>query len=634
MWSNAAKAELDWDYNLRRPADQRTDVLVLTDQQFIYIAFVAEQRSPIIATHRTNDVGLDGDDWVGVDVWPGGEGGFFYNFSANPTGARAEYSSENTSFAPTWTAVGKITSTGYTVTMRIPRGVIRGNGSEWRLQFERNVQSTRQTFVWAHDPRQSDPADYLYAGVLHGSSAGAVGLARAKPRIGVYALGELAPHVEGGSTSRAGVDVALPVTPTASFLGAFHPDYSNVELDQQTIAPTEFARTYQEVRPFFTQLANYFGGLNFNNSGSLLYTFGIPTPREGYAIEGAQQNLSFAGFDAIGDGRTDGAQWLSYGDRRYSVSLERVAANLPNLSDDVSSVSVGAGNGHNFGVSYMDASEMGTLVSDAGSARSRDFSVNLYGGQGDEGDLSADLLSVGPQYSPVDGYVAHNGIAGYDVFASKEWAYDPSSLVERIHVEEYVDRFHGAVGPGIDGINQADSSTTVHLTTRDHLALWAGSGYDYLANPDGTSFDFNQNGGGLTYHSGLTDPTAVSYTIGRFSNGYLRTWSRSSTLQVGTRGSLTLEVDENRFSPDGGGLSEQWLDRAGYAYQLTPDTSLSVGVRRILDGAGPQDNVTAAFYHRTAQDELYVAYGSPNSVLTAKTFIVKWIHYIGAQKGS
>jgi hypothetical protein len=55
-----------------------------------------------------------------------------------------------------------------------------------------------------------------------------------------------------------GADFSLPVTPTAAFFGTFHPDYSNVELDQQSISPTVYQRTYSEVRPFFTQAASYY----------------------------------------------------------------------------------------------------------------------------------------------------------------------------------------------------------------------------------------------------------------------------------------------------------------------------------------------------------------------------------------
>ena len=53
------------------------------------------------------------------------------------------------------------------------------------------------------------------------------------PRLNVYELAQFANAASGGSTSRVGADLAVPITQTASFIATFHPDYSNVELDQQ-----------------------------------------------------------------------------------------------------------------------------------------------------------------------------------------------------------------------------------------------------------------------------------------------------------------------------------------------------------------------------------------------------------------
>src|SRR6185312_795266 len=85
-----------------------------------------------------------------------------------------------------------------------------------------------------------------------------------KPRLGLYALGRAATTAAGGSTSRIGADFSIPVTQTAAFFGTIHPDYSNVELDQQSISPTVYQRIFSEVRPFFTQAAQYYNQFNCN----------------------------------------------------------------------------------------------------------------------------------------------------------------------------------------------------------------------------------------------------------------------------------------------------------------------------------------------------------------------------------
>ena len=99
-----------------------------------------------------------------------------------------------------------------------------------------------------------------------------------------------------------------------------------------------------------------------------------------------------------------------------------------------------------------------------------------------------------------------------------------------------------------------------------------------------------------------------------------------------------------------------WLERLGYAYQSGPNQSLAVGVRRIL-GTPPQLftpdqrcidrtlppgqcgflngwNLSAAFHQKVTGGEWYVVYGDASAFSTAPSFIVKYIRYIGADKGT
>ena len=106
----------------------------------------------------------------------------------------------------------------------------------------------------------------------------------------------------GGSTSRVGVDFSIPIAQTASFFGTFHPDYSNVELDQQSISPTVFQRTYSEVRPFFTQAASY---LQRTSTATCATVFArrftrrlFRRRRQGYALRRPARLFGLAAFDA------------------------------------------------------------------------------------------------------------------------------------------------------------------------------------------------------------------------------------------------------------------------------------------------------------------------------------------------
>src|ERR1700680_1047602 len=146
LWQNAAHVQLTWDYTYQRSASDTTDVYLLFDAKYVYVAFVAQQKEPITATLHTNNVTLAADDVVRIYMWPGGDHGFEYIFGSTPIGTRNQISTENSAFTPTWTAVTKTTATGYVVTMQIPLNVMRGDGRKtWRLQFDRGVHVSGQT---------------------------------------------------------------------------------------------------------------------------------------------------------------------------------------------------------------------------------------------------------------------------------------------------------------------------------------------------------------------------------------------------------------------------------------------------------------------------------------------------------
>ena len=45
-------------------------------------------------------------------------------------------------------------------------------------------------------------------------------------------------------------------------------------------------------------------------------------------------------------------------------------------------------------------------------------------------------------------------------------------------------------------------------------------------------------------------------------------------------------------------------------------------------------NVTVAFHLLAAKNEFYIVYGDPNSLATTPALFLKWIRYVGAQKGT
>jgi hypothetical protein len=671
-WPAASAVTLQWNVAHATTATEPTTVHVATNGTYFYVRFDAVQHEPVIASQHSDDVITGGsninggiawsDDAVWVDLWPTGPGGFQYQFEANPNGSHNEASSENTAFAPQWESHGQTNADGYTVTMAIPLRVVHGaHAGTWRVQFVRYVRSTGALDVWSFEKTQTNPDDAARAGDASVPLVSRQPLP--KPRAALYGLGDFASKNVSGTGSRFGADYSVPVTQTAAFFGTVHPDYSNVELDQQSISPTVYQRVFSEVRPFFTQAGAYYGNFNCdvcNGFRTTLYTPAIPTPRSGYAFEGKQGAFGLAAFDAIGAGRTDLAGALNYtsDDTHWNASLQHTAANLtPNIAanfsglvDDTNEGGVSWWNGKYFSTYANYATESGTLVPDS----SQGSWLDAGGGYGNQSfALYGAVRKVGSEFNPVDGFDSHPGIAGYALYTARVWTFSPNDFLSSAGISGFLDRYQGVT----DGQAQSDNSVLLDLLTKNAFDVQLDSGSDYWRFGPALT-PISQNGGvSLTYHSGMQNnlnnfpahgasatPTSIAWYTGRYGPGRLDTWFRSSTLRVGSRGSLTLTVDNTAQWMTHQADNVQWFDGASYSYQVGPSSSFGIGLRRVIgmppvpNGGGNCvdmcSNVSIAYHLRLHDQEFYIAYGDPNSLVTVPQAILKVIFYVGGQKGT
>lgn len=702
-WKTATTVTLPWDVQHQHPATETSTARIVSDDKTLYLRFDVKQREGLMAQQHTNNVGDGTDDEVWIDLWPNGSNGFFYQFAATSNGTHFQYSSENTAYAPTWDSYGATYSGGFTVTMKIPLRVIRGSGGTggWKAQFVRVVRSTGERQIWSYGPAQTNGDDVIYAGALRGLSPAAA--TRPQPRLGIYALGAIGPANQGLTTSRLGADLSIPITPTSSFYSTFHPDYSNVEVDQATISPTAFARFFSEVRPFFTQGANYYDSFDCDACPGIsqLYTPNIPTPRDGYAVEGKQGPFSFGAFNALNNGRSDAAQALQWRsqDDKWGLTAQRVAAdcNQPELQtcddysssfvhDDTVTDGVRYNDSKHFSAYFNYGSDSGSNVLLGDQAQRYDGGTFVYT---NTFGAAFSMRKVGYYYNPADGLVQHPDIAGYAGYLAKYWLFNSNDAINSMGVSGFVDRYHNAAGD----LDQTDQAFTFDMLTRNRIDAQINLGSSYLlANNCATSpgnlitvdpmnyaqyrgcqifTPITQAGVGLTWHSGSfnspgnfpnhgssSTPTTITYNTGRFGPGRVDSWTRSTTLRVGKRATLLIEADDTRQHLDSGPTNVQWLERAGYTYALGPDESISFGVRHII-GIAPYIvtnspascvtylanpplntpctgawNLSFAYHKRKPHDEYYFAYGDASQLSTVPQWILKWIHYLGAEKGT
>lgn len=640
-WKNAIAVPYDFDLRLHQTSGNKTTAYLMTDGKNIYVGFDAKQAEPLTANQRTNNVGLDTDDEVQIDLWPSGQHGFAYKFIATPNGTHYQFSSENNSYEPAWSSAGKILpGNEFTVTMRIPVSVMRGAKQDaWRVQLIRMVAQSREDIVWLHGSSQQDHNDITYAGYLNGMPR--IASARPQPRFGIYGLAQAGSANAGGNTSRSGADIAIPLTAGTSLVATFHPDFSNVEADQQTISPSAFRRSYNELRPFFTQGGNFYNHFSCVGCPGIqeLYTPSIPTPRTGYAIEGKEGNFSLAGFDAVGFGRTDAAQTLHWSrpDNRLGFSVQRVAVDLPGVHDDVITAGGVYDNLVNHFVYFNYGSESGNLVANGSDAQRYDFGGGFYT---PTSFIGGSIRKIGTYYNPYDGFVASPGIAGYDVNGSKDFLFDKKAKFKRFSIFGEVNRYHPASGGG--GFNQADQSFGVELVTQNRWRFHAETGAAYFKTSDGVFNPITQNFYSVTYHTGTSTPTQIALSRGRFGPGMLNSWMRTTTMRAGPRGTLSFELDNTDQFLDSGTRYTQWLERASYAYQINPESSVAIGVRKIT-GYAPYltgtslttgTNLSFAYHTKFGPYELYAAYGNAGALNTRHDFLIKLIKYVGAQKGT
>jgi len=501
--------------------------------------------------------------------------------------------------------------------------------------------------VWAYAGGGTGATDPAFAGTLLDVGTKATA-ARPKARAQLYTLGEVTTPRYGGSTSRVGVDFSIPVTPTASFLGTLHPDYSNVEIDQQTIAPSAFAYQFGEVRPFFTQAGQAFNySVSCSDCPQLLYTPAIPTFREGYALEGTQGPVTFGAFSAVGYGRVDQAQAFDYNTSNtksyVGANFQRVAVDTRSgIHDELNSFQGGIGSQKTHFFLYANAAfERGSLVTVPGQANYLEYGL---GYADSTAVVAVNAQRVGAQFSPVDSFVPQTDLTGYELYGRKTLTFSPKFFLHDLSFTEFYARYHDSFG----NLNQTDASENLTLNFKNLLSFRINRAATGVQIADGEFLPFHGNAFFLGYRANTGTPTYVRHSFGAYYHGRLDAYNYLTVLPLRKRVRLTLQTDEDKYltTYPGETATTLWLERASVDYQLSKDASFDVGARRIIGGFLPNafqpppfghvnaGNVSLAFHYLTRSNEFYFVYGDPNSLSTTPALFVKWIRYVGAPKGT
>ena len=675
----------------RSPAQHETTAYVLYDDRNLYVAFKAQQAgTPISASQTTNDNGFGIDDFVGIGIDTSGAGSNAYYFETTPRGVRYEQANENVRFRPFWQAAAKITGGTWNAVMIIPLDTLKiGASKTWHIQFVRAVAASGEHYVWSFDGLMQDSSAGnwpLFSDTRFWPAATGIkltGQKRGRGRADIFGLesvgsernlfqqanGEFLPM----NVRYWGIDVSYPLTRTINFVGTANPDFSNVEIDQQTIQPQEFRRLLSEYRPFFAQGANFInassggrslsGGLTAPNL--IFYSPDIGPFDWGAKTEGTFGNqsfgaLAFRGFDQT-TGNTFGDEAYGYEhalpDGTFYYWSDGVLAHH-SIDGDDSTIEFGAEgrNKHTGLVWFADqAFENGSWVPQ-GHADFTQASLDVHK---PNYEIYASYMDTSPNYNPIDGYTPISDVRGPIAYVNfvgslpgiKNWSWFTG-----------VDRLIDQTG----AVHRADTQSFLNVTFKNNFSI-DGAGiavgqlrqYGIPSGPgctgpivyqstftgypcylDGLTQPYNLYQIPIGYRDGTPSPIDASYAWGPFGGDYVHLFTLGAARPIAKNVTLGLSYDGTyERSMLTGVLDSQWLRSISLNFSLSHESTLALALRDIngYGGFATQigNNLAIAFHQRfRSGSELFMNYGSPAAGATINRFIVKFVFHAGADAGT
>ena len=645
VWSTALKVGMTENFMNRKPVKSDSAMYLLYDDKNLYVAFHVQQSGvPVTATQTVDHAGVMADDHVTLELDTSGNGSRVYTFRSSPRGVHDEASSENARYAPEWRSVATILPNGdYNVMMLIPLSDMHlqsGSTQHWRINAAQYVARTNDLIEIAYEPTQSDPTLPQYWPGLDGITL-AGSAAHPVPHAELFALGS------GGSDHNrfqngfgsftptrsriAGADITVPVSGTLSMVATLNPDFSNVEQDQTTIAPQQFARNYSEYRPFFAQGARYINALpQITVNGiteSLFYSPSIGIFDRGVKIEGTLGNASIGALNVAGPGFNDTALGYAYANSNQTLRLsaQAVLADHDGASDDAAGVGFTRSNPRSGEFTIFKDVQDSNSVTGGGH-----YLFASEGVQSASWFVAADYRDVSPGFNPIDGYTAFTDIRGPRLGVNYNGVSGKNGIVRNYSFGTMVDRFVDSAG----NLKEYDATASVYVLLKNQLSLQLNAGPSALrfgedpAEPL-TTYALTQLTAG--YNDGTPSPVDVSYAWGPFGGAYLQQANVSTSRSFGQYG-ISLQYG-GTVEHGAGPRDSQWLRRFSVGRSFGRNTTLALSIRGINGLGGyalPGSNLSLLFHERFNNgDEFYADYGTPASPQTLHRFIAKFVFHIG-----
>ncbi|MEE9167478.1 MAG: DUF5916 domain-containing protein [Candidatus Neomarinimicrobiota bacterium] len=289
-------------------ATERTEFLVLYDDEYVYIGLKAYDSEPngIISILSRRDEQTP-SDWISVSLDSYDDHRTAFEFWLNPQGVKRDlrrYDDENldVNWDAIWEGNSAIEEDGWSAEFKIPFRELRfsnGGDHSWGIQVYRHISRKNEDDFWAFWPK--DESGWVRH---YGRLDNLVDIPRQRRvYFAPYTTGQYATardyrtpvHPEMYDLgSNLGADLKLGITNNLTLDLTLNPDFGQVEADPAELNISAFESFFPEQRPFFVEGGNIYQfplGIGDNPMGnnSLFYTRRIgrspqhgPSTEEGY----------------------------------------------------------------------------------------------------------------------------------------------------------------------------------------------------------------------------------------------------------------------------------------------------------------------------------------------------------------
>lgn len=253
--ANVATGFMQYEPQRGAPAAQPTEVLVLYDEETLYVAFRVTDVLPPTAQLTRRDADVMADDSVVIVLDTFHDRQSAYLFGVNPLGTIADGRIVNDgrtidlTWDATWSAAVSRDGNNWSAEFAIPFKSLQYKAGEevtWGVNFMRTRTRNLEISTWA------GPLDAEF----RVSQAGSLIELHARPpsdRLVVIPYAQATFEQREKGAWRAGGDVRFALTSTTSVNATINPDFALIEADQEQINLTRFELRLPEKRPFFLE---------------------------------------------------------------------------------------------------------------------------------------------------------------------------------------------------------------------------------------------------------------------------------------------------------------------------------------------------------------------------------------------